>query len=550
MRHKGLKVALLFSTLLLFSCTKNDKTTTSSKFTTTTTFSTTATVVKSFNVTFDTNGHGVEPNKIENVISLPNELPVLSDVLCYRFAGWYKNKGCTADLKASAGELLTGNLTLYAKWEEIVKSNNIDSYIDSLMDETSNFIPSWSKEGFKGRLNYIDGVFLKSLLECYEEYKDIDSSKANKYKEFVKNYVNYYISDDGTFIYYDRTTFEKTIDNALGFKSGELDSISASSILFKLNELYDDSRYLTAINYTYNELMKHGRLNESTDLKVNFEHKEVYANQIWLDGMYMYVPFYAEYAKNNSDSNAFEYIKCHYQTIREKMRDEKTGLYYHGYDGSSGEKAFWASENGTSKSFWLRSTGWLIASLVDSIEYFPEGDNRDYLIDMLNEAVASLIKYKDEKTSMFYQVIDKGGQKVLVSKEQFEAAKNKAYQKNGEYVDAYVDNYVETSGSSMVAYVLLKGARLGYLSSEYYSEGIKVFEGIYNHSLKIDGNSFVLSNICKVGGLGDSTGNGSVIRDGSFAYYLSEEVVSNDAKGVGPFIMAYVEYTKYKQKNA
>lgn len=264
----------------------------------------------------------------------------------------------------------------------------------------------------------------------------------------------------------------------------------------------------------------------------NYSHKVTYLNQIWLDGMYMYAPFLARYARLENDMQIFEDIKGQYEYIRNHMFDEEKKLYYHCHDTT--KSIFWAdSKTGNSKSFWLRSIGWFVVSLTDVIEYYPEGEAKEYLKGLLDEALEGLLSYKDEKTNMFYQVVDKGPTAYCVDEWYLSTLNNKAYGGS----DATIKNYLETSGSSMIAYSLLKASRLSYTNKDYKEEGIKMFESIYNYSY-IDNE---LKNICITAGLGPAN---RLVRNGSVAYYLAEPVGSNDAKGVGPFLMAYIEYMR------
>lgn len=397
---------------------------------------------------------------------------------------------------------------------------NLDGYIDSLMNDTKADVPSWNKEGYKGKWNYIDGVFLNSLMNVYKEKED------KNYLNFIINYVNYYINESGYFV--NLVDPEKS-----GFTSGELDTICESKILFDLLEFTNDSRYEKAIEITYNELISITRAKNN----INFSHKESYKYQVWLDGMYMYVPFYARYALKYDKPEIFDEITNQYKFIREKMYDNDKKLYYHANDTS--KDIFWVNrETGNSKSFWLRSIGWYITSLVDVIEYFPKGDNQNYLINLLDEALDGLLNYIDNNSKMFYQVVDQGDKEFLIAAEYLKQLKNTKYKnKDGSYSDTMIKNYLESSGSSMVAYTLMKASRLGYIAEDKINLGKSIFEGIYKHSYKNN----ELNDICITAGLGPEN---RLYRDGTIEYYLAEPVGSNDAKGVGPFLMAYLEYKK------
>ncbi len=397
---------------------------------------------------------------------------------------------------------------------------SMNEYVDSLISSTTSYIPSWNKEGFKGRWNYIDGVFLNSIVSLYEQ------TNNEEYKDFLINYIDYYIDDNGVFIH------PKTKEP--NYKTGELDSVCCSRILFDAYEYTNDSRYEKAIKNTYNELLMIPKA-EGTN---NFWHKTSYQNQIWLDGMYMYAPFYARYAKNyvmdDNDINVFGLLKDQYEYIRNNMFNEELGLYYHGHDST--KTIFWADKKtGNSSSFWLRSIGWYLVSLVDVLEYFPEGNDKVYLTELLKEGIDGVLKYIDKDSKMFYQLVNLKNIEVNVKSTYLEALKNTKYMVDGKYVDTKISNYLESSGSSMIAYCLLKGSRLGIY--DYKKLGKQIFEGIYNHSFKNN----KLNDICITAGLGPEQNKH---RDGSSAYYLAEPVGKNDAKGVGPFIMAYLEYIR------
>lgn len=431
-------------------------------------------------------------------------------------------------------KLITSDITLYAKIsrnQTYVKgeinvdsvAQNMNSYIDKLIAETKGYIPAWNKESFKGRWNYIDGVFLNSVVNLYKETGNL------KYKKFFLNYINYYIDEEGNFIHPE--TKEIT-----GYKEGELDSVCASRILFDAFEMTEEPKYLIALNKTYRSLMD---MPLATGTQ-NFSHKTTYLNQIWLDGMYMYVPFLARYAEQMNQVELFSRITEQYKYIRNHMFDEEKKLYYHGHDTT--REVFWAdSKTGNSQSFWLRSMGWFIVSLVDVLEYYPNGENKDYLTSLLKEALQGILLYQDSKTKLFYQVIDQGPNGFMVPKKYLQGLKNQEYQKNGTYLDTMIFNYLESSGSSMIAYALLKASRLNYIDSSYQEVGKDIFEGVYDYSYQ----NGKLNHICITAGLGPET---NPIRDGSIAYYLAEPVGADDAKGVGPFLMAYIEYAKLNHK--
>ena len=475
-------------------------------------------VVHSFNEIIKMNYKKGSNLEFLNLINIPSG---------FILEGFYEDSNFKKEINLQQNQ--TNNLEIYAKYtythtyiwqkadvDEVAESLNM--YIDSLMEKTSGYVPAWNQEGFKGRWNYIDGVFLNSIVNLYYQTKNV------KYKDFFLRYIDYYIDEKGNFI-----NLQK--EGQSGYTSGELDTVCESRILFDAYQMTSDERYLTALEYTYEELKKMPLAGGTQ----NYSHKKSYLNQIWLDGMYMYVPFLARYAIIKNDKEIFHTIRTQYEYIRNHMFDEEKKLYYHGHDTT--KSIFWAdSKTGNSKSFWLRSNGWLIVSLVDVLEYYPEGEDKNYLKGILVEALEGILQYKDEDTNLFYQLVDQGKTAFVVPYEYLKSVKNNAYGK-----DSVIKNYLESSGSSMIAYTLMKASRLGYISIEYQQIGNDIFEGIYGYSYK-DGS---LDNICITAGLGPET---NLYRDGTAQYYLAEPVGKDDAKGVGPFLMAYLEYAMKNNK--
>ncbi len=367
----------------------------------------------------------------------------------------------------------------------------IDRYIEKLMTSKPDK-PLWNieaiKQGKKPSWNYIDGCMMVSLLELYK------TTKEEKYLKFVKAFVDYYVHEDGTILGYSKEKYST-------------DDVSETRVLFDLYAYTKEEKYLNAIHHVYEQILTHPRTAEG-----NFWHKKIYPNQVWLDGLYMIQPFYTRYETELNKMQNYSDIVSQFKNVHQLMRDSNTGLYYHGYDSS--RTMFWADkQTGLSKNFWLRSLGWFTVAMIDVFEYMNEQmfDERHTIMEMFKETVDSILKFQDPKSNMFYQVPN------FPNKE---------------------GNYLETSGSSMIAYAILKGVRLKALPPRYQEIGLKIFEGICNTYLTVKNDDLNLGGICLVAGLGPET---NLRRDGSYEYYMSEPVVENDAKGVGPFIMAYTE---------
>jgi len=365
----------------------------------------------------------------------------------------------------------------------------IDSYILRLIEESTAERTAWNlekiRDGKKADWNYIDGCMITALLEIARIKDD------HRYFDFAERFISHFIQEDGSIL-----TFKPEKYN--------LDDINEGRVLFELYEKTGKDKYRRAADFLRGQLEKQPRTEEG-----NFWHKAIYPNQVWLDGIYMAQPFYAMYEKYFGAGDYSDTVN-QIKNVRARMFDEEKGLYYHGYDAS--KQIFWADpETGCSKNFWLRSIGWFSVALADLLEVVPDGEGREALISIFAELMEALGRYADEATGLYWQVTDQGGRE---------------------------GNYLETSGSCMIAYAMLKGARLGILDKEYAAKGRKTFDGVIGKYLSFTGDTLNLGGICLVAGLGPEN---NPRRDGSYEYYISEPIVENDAKGVAPFILAYTE---------
>lgn len=372
---------------------------------------------------------------------------------------------------------------------------NIDKYIERLITESTPDLPIWNiesiRQGKKPHWNYIDGCMITSLLALCE----ITGEK--KYFDFAESFIDYYVADDGTILGYDVEKYN-------------LDDLNEGRVLFELYRKTGKEKYRIAIENQKKQL--DGQPRTCTG---NFWHKLIYPNQIWLDGIYMAQVFSTLYAKEYGGKDYSDML-CQIENVNKYMQDKKSGLYYHGLDCS--KSIFWADkESGLSKNFWLRSIGWYTVALVDIIEIIDDEDAKGRLVKIFKNLMESVLAFRDKESGLYWQVVDQPG-------------------RDG--------NYLETSGSSMIAYAFIKGARLGVLSPEYGTLGKETFDGICQRYLKTnDKGELNLGGICLVAGLGPDNNRR---RDGSYEYYISEPVVENDAKGVAPFLLCYTEILRMK----
>lgn len=374
----------------------------------------------------------------------------------------------------------------------------IDRFIEKLINESTPDRPLWNiesiKHGKEPHWNYIDGCMMTSLLSLYHETHD------QKYLNFVKTFIDYYVFEDGTIRGYHKENYNT-------------DDICESRVLFDLDRIFHDPKYKKAIELTYTHIQEQPRTHEG-----NFWHKKIYPNQVWLDGLFMAQPFYTKYETYLNNKKNYADIKHQFEMVRNRMFNEDKKLYYHGYDAS--KSIFWANQKtGLSQNFWLRAMGWFVVAIVDVYEEFHDEETRNsFFKPLLKEIIDGLLLYQDQKSKLFYQVVDMPKEK---------------------------GNYLETSGSALISYAILKGVRLNALDETYIPIGLSIFDGITQNYLTEKDGDLNMGGICLVAGLGPDT---NLRRDGSFAYYISEPIVENDAKGVGPLIMAYTEVLKVNKK--
>ena len=368
--------------------------------------------------------------------------------------------------------------------------NMIERYVERMMAESAPDKPLWNiekiKEGKVNGWNYIDGCMMIALLNLHR------ITGEERYYTFAEHFLDHYVFEDGSL---------------RGFKEADynLDNICEGRVLFDVYRLSGKEKYRKAIDTLYGQILRQPRTHEG-----NFWHKAIYPNQVWLDGLYMAQVFYARYTVEMENGAHIDDIRAQFQNVRARMYDAETGLYRHGYDAS--KTAFWADpKTGCSKNPWLRSLGWFSAALIDVTAEIDDASFRADMTAIAQELAKNLLPYIDSDANMLWQVPNQPGRE---------------------------GNYPETSGSAMVAYFYLKGARLGMLDASYAEVGARIFHAICKRYLSETDGKLNLGGICLVAGLGPENNRR---RDGSYEYYISEPIVENDAKGLAPFLMCYTE---------
>lgn len=314
----------------------------------------------------------------------------------------------------------------------------------------------------------------------------------SRYTDFARAWVDGFVLPDGSIRTYQVDEFN-------------LDQINPGKLLFQAYAQTGEQRYRKAI-----ELLRSQLQNQPRTASGGFWHKKIYPNQMWLDGIYMAAPFYAEYALTFNEPEIFDDLTNQIILIERHTRDPKTGLLYHAWDESKAMP--WANpETGCSPHFWGRAMGWYVMALVDVLDFLP-ASHKNYaaLVAILQHLAASLIRFQDAATGLWYQVVD--------------SAKRPA-------------NYRESSVSAMLAYGFSKGAHKNLLGNETLLSAQRAYRGLLENQIKVDSQGLLtFENICGPAGLG-----GNPYRDGSYDYYVNAKIITNDFKGVGPFVLAALE---------
>jgi len=335
--------------------------------------------------------------------------------------------------------------------------------------------------------DYTSGLLGHSLLQ-------LDARLCEeRYQPFVENLIGSFIQPDGKIRRYKLDDYN-------------IDHVAPGKAILRLYSLTGEDRYRKAALLLRSQLATHPRTSDG-----GFWHKKRYPWQMWLDGLYMAEPFYAEYAYRFDERTAFDDIAHQIVTVAQHTYDPKSGLFYHGWDEKKVQN--WASkETGQSPNFWGRAIGWYAMAIVDALDYYPSNHpRRPEIIAIFNQLAEGLLKHQNAETGLWYQVVDQGARK---------------------------GNYLEATASVMYIYSLAKAVNHGYLPETYTPAIRKAYTGLITKLVTTGNDGRVnLNQCCEVAGL-------SADRPGTFEYYISENVIANDLKGVGTFILAGIELEK------
>ncbi|MDR0901866.1 MAG: glycoside hydrolase family 88 protein, partial [Opitutaceae bacterium] len=345
-----------------------------------------------------------------------------------------------------------------------------------------------------GGWDYANFLFLNSLLS-------LDARIGQKrYLDFVQKTADSFLDDDGRVI------------RKYKLAEHNIDNIAPGRALLALHKITQAQRYRNAAQVLRDQLNVHPRTSDG-----GFWHKRRYPHQMWLDGLFMGSPFYTEFGAAFGEPANFDDVAKQIKLMDRHAWDATARLHYHGYDESRAQD--WADKTtGRSPNFWSRAIGWYATALVDVLENFPKNHpERAGIIAILQKTAAGIVKYQDPETGLWWQVTVFGRRE---------------------------GNYREATASCMFVHAMAKAVNHGWLDRDTYLPAIlKGYNGIINHLVETKpGGAVNLTQCCKVSGLGYG-------RDGSYGYYISEPIVSNDAKGTGPFVFAGIELDRLLRVN-
>ena len=339
------------------------------------------------------------------------------------------------------------------------------------------------------RWHYDVGLVLSGFESVWRRTGD------RRYLDYVKSNVDRLVGDGGV------------IKKGYEPEKFILDDINMGKVLFALmaesKDAAEKERYRKVLHALRAQLVTQPRTADG-----GFWHKQIYPHQIWADGIYMASPFLAQFAAVFGEPAALDDAVKQVLVAEKHLRDPKTGLLYHGWDESKKER--WANpKTGLSSQFWGRAVGWYAMGVADVLAQMPKDHpKRAAVIAVLRRLATAIARVQDPATGVWWQVLDAAGRP---------------------------GNYLEASASAMFVYALTKGVGSGWLDAKRFAPvAARGYAGTVSLFLAADAaGDWHVNRICKVAGLG-----GDPYRDGTYEYYIGTEVVADDPKGVGAFILA------------
>ena len=354
----------------------------------------------------------------------------------------------------------------------------------------------------QGTLFYHQGVFLSGMERVYKLCRD------KKYFNYIKDYIDCVIGENGEIygVDYEVTQWKPEPEFPENLKIKALTMLDCKQPVILLYNLLDetgDEKYKKAIE-TISQSMYYWPVNDYG----GYWHMMDQCNQMWLDGLYMAAPLSVMYSQRFGDNRLAERAVRQAIVMAENMKDSETGLYYHGWDPS--KSACWADKKtGLSAHFWGRAVGWYAVAILDMLDFISQDHpQRERLEEIEANLLKALAKYQDEKTGMWFNVLDRTDCEK---------------------------NWIESSCTNLFIYAYAKAIRTGVITEEYSSVLEKAYKGIVDNLHYDDEGHIVIDKVCV----------GTCIDDGTYEHYINRWEVINDLHGVGAFVLMCTEMELY-----
>lgn len=385
--------------------------------------------------------------------------------------------------------LIFGSKMMAQTNENKALANNLKWSERTALTIFNKYPKAWQIDGTeKPKWDYKMSLVLTAFEKLYQKTND------KKYFDYIKEYADEMIDSSGNIKKYD-------------LKEYNIDYVNPGKLLFNLYDITKDNRYQKVIQQLRTQLDTQPRTASG-----GFWHKQIYPNQMWIDGLYMAEPFYTQYTVKYENGKALDDVAKQFELVQNHLVDKKTGLVYQAWDES--KQIGWANpETGASPTIWGRGIGWYMMALVETLDYYPKtNSNYKVLVGYLNQISKNVLKYKSE-SGLWYQVTDKPELK---------------------------DNFLESSSSAMIIYSLAKASDKGYLASNYKKIAQKSFDAFVKEFVKKGENGeVIISNVSSNVGLG-----GKPFRDGTNEYYIKSKTKDNSSPALAAFLLSATQLNK------
>ncbi|MBQ4161253.1 MAG: glycoside hydrolase family 88 protein [Clostridia bacterium] len=347
---------------------------------------------------------------------------------------------------------------------------------------------------------YHQGVFLSGMQNIYA------LSGEEKYFDYVKAYCDSLIDENGdlyaAYAATDASGFTVNVPASRAIRM--LDHKQPTVLLYQLYDRTGDERYLKYLKKVAASM----HFWPTNDYGA-YWHTMYHSCQVWMDGAYMAGPLCVLYAKRFGDTALRERAIHQIFIMNEHTKDEKTGLYFHGWDPT--KAAEWADpETGCSQEIWGRAVGWYAVAILDILENIPQNHPAVAQLKKIElDLLRALKKYRHPESGLWCQILDKPERK---------------------------DNWIESSCSNLFIYSIAKAIRMGIADRDEFSD---MLETAYNSSIALlynDADGYlVIDHVCE----------GTCIESGTYGFYIHRKKIKNDLHGAGAFILMCAEMQRY-----